>query len=51
LRARSDLPAELNWHRAAVANQLGNIETIRELVTALNGQLAPARNEQAGARR
>ena len=30
LRARSDLIAELNWHRAKIATQLQNIDTLRD---------------------
>lgn len=35
LRARPYLLSELNWHRAAVANQLANIAALRGLIDAL----------------
>lgn len=42
LRSRSHLPAELNWHRAAVTTQLFNIASLRSFVATLNDQLSPA---------
>jgi hypothetical protein len=39
LRAKPELKAELRWHRAAVANQLLNVETLRILLRDLTGQI------------
>jgi hypothetical protein len=41
LRARPDLLAELNWHRAAVDNQLANISTLQMLTAALLAEIGP----------
>ncbi len=43
LRARSDLVAELNWHRAAVANQLANINALHDLAEDLTQRIGPRR--------
>ena len=40
LRAKPDLQGELRWHRAAVANQLLNVETLRILLRDLTSQIA-----------
>jgi hypothetical protein len=39
LRARPDLASELRWHRAAVANQLLNVNTLRTFVGDVVGRL------------
>ncbi len=39
LRAKPELQAELRWHRAAVANQLLNVETLRILLRDLTAQI------------
>ena len=41
LRARRDLVAELNWHRAAVANQLANIATLKDQSEELTKRIGP----------
>lgn len=41
LRARPELVAELHWHRAAVANQLSNIDTLKDNVRALTERIGP----------
>jgi hypothetical protein len=39
LRARPDLVSELNWHRAKIATQLQNIETLRNYASDLSGRI------------
>jgi hypothetical protein len=39
LRAKPELQAELRWHRAAVANQLLNVETLQILLRDLTAQI------------
>jgi hypothetical protein len=39
LRARPELIAELNWHRAKVATQLQNIDGLRIYASALSKQI------------
>jgi hypothetical protein len=39
LRAKPELRAKLRWHRAAVANQLLNVETLRILLRDLTAQI------------
>lgn len=41
LRARTDLPAELNWHQAATANQLANMRALNNQVVQLSSRIGP----------
>lgn len=43
LRARTDLVAELNWHRAAVANQLANVNALNDISANLTKRLGGER--------
>lgn len=46
LRARPELAAELNWHQAAVANQLANIATLREFANTLASRIGAAPSQE-----
>ena len=42
LRARPDLVSELNWHKAKIATQLQNIQTLKDYCTQLAGRIGPS---------